>query len=252
MYCWKLLVFLSLYPLLGRCCSCSYFSGRYETLKDGICSNYPVYTGVVVGATCTCLADEEDNNIFDCRRYTYSEEDKSYSDEVINTVRVEGSYGYENFVKTCTQAENVLAQGEDFERTGSEPEVTNVTGSLLHCPFNDILSPAYVCVYQVKVTEVFNGSISVGEVVTSLGPDSGTSCSVEEGRILELGAKYLAGVGGPCSRAFHDWEPLSKFTEGDLEDLRSLRADEDLECGSATLRAVVMTVVTAAAFILLV
>ena len=63
--------------------------------------------------------------------------------------------------------------------------------------------------------------MQVGEVITSPGPDTTSTCASELGRILELNKEYMAGVGGPCS-AFSEWEPLSKFTE---EDLRYLRGD---------------------------
>ena len=85
----------------------------------------------------------------------------------------------------------------------------------------------------------------VGDVITSVGPDAVTSCAAVEGRILQLRSEYLAGVGDPCSIAFDDWEPLSYYTENDLETLREF----DLEECSGTILHPAMLLATAASLI---
>lgn len=70
-------------------------------------------------------------------------------------------------------------------------------------------------------------------MITNAGPDTLTSCAGGNyGGILQLRAEYLVGVGGPCSH-FNEWSRLSNYTEGDLNDLRSL-ADLKLKCGGQT------------------
>ena len=150
----------------------------------------------------------------------------------------------------------------------------------LICPFNDestdYLQDGYVCVYRVRITEVFAGNFSVrrqaslvhsnshaihaeqsgcktiivntvlpqvGDVITSSGPDTGTSCSPELGRILQLRTEYLAGVGGPCTPLIN-WDLLSSYSENDLETLRDLAETRDPEkCGSPPLPGVAAVVV---------
>lgn len=86
----------------------------------------------------------------------------------------------------------------------------------------------------------------MGDVITSAGPDAGTSCSPEEGRILQLRTEYLAGVGGPCTPLI-DWDLLSKYSEKDQETLRELAKTRDPEtCSSYSLRAVAVAVLLTA------
>ena len=103
-----LIVFLS-YPLLGQSCSCAFFSSdRYETLREGICfgtGTGEVYSGVVVGATCSCIVRE---NRVDCREYSYSEDNGTYSAEVITRVQTDF---ITTSLKTCTQVEDILGAG---------------------------------------------------------------------------------------------------------------------------------------------
>ena len=76
--------------------------------------------------------------------------------------------------------------------------------------------------------------IQVGDLITSSGPLALPHCGVE-GRILRLNTEYLVGVGGFCSRVLRDWEPLSAYSESDLNQLRQLaeekqrNEDEDIE-----------------------
>ena len=99
-------LFLSLYPLLGKSCSCAKFPDRYETLAQGICArNAQVYSGVVVSATCTC----SEADLHDCREVSYSAIDDSYAVEIIN--RVNYTFYHTDIIKTCMEAENILAPG---------------------------------------------------------------------------------------------------------------------------------------------
>ena len=102
-----LIVFLSLYPLLGWSCSCFDFPDRYETLRRGICYG-EVFSGVVVGATCSCISQE---NRVDCREYLYSEDNDTYSAEVITRAQFDSDSYFREFLKTCMQAEDTLAPG---------------------------------------------------------------------------------------------------------------------------------------------
>ena len=103
-----LVVFLSLGPLLGQSCSCFRFPDRSETLRRGICYG-EVYSGVVVGATCSCIVPDIG---VDCREYTYSEDGNTYSAEVITRAQFDSDdYFRSYFLKTCTQAEDILAPG---------------------------------------------------------------------------------------------------------------------------------------------
>ena len=91
-------------------------------------------------------------------------------------------------------------------------------------------------------------SMQVGDVITTNGPDAGTSCSPEIGRILQLRSEYLAGVGGPCSD-FNDWGLLSTYTDDDLDTLRELAEDEDMEkkCSGSALYPAAVLILTAIA-----
>jgi hypothetical protein len=169
--------------------------------------------------------------------------------------------------------------GVTFQYTGVEPDVMTENDTVpLICPFNDentdylqdgcvytvplicplndentdYLQDGFVCVYRVRVTEVFAGNFSsvqklvipqVGDVITSAGPDTSTSCSLEEGRILQLRAEYLVGVGGPCT-PLNDWSLLSSYSDNDLETLRDLAETRDPEkCGSPPLSGLAAVVV---------
>ena len=78
-------------------------------------------------------------------------------------------------------------------------------------------------------------ALQVGDVITSAGPDTGTSCSKEAGRILTLRAEYLAGVGGACTTLI-DWDLLSAYSDKDLEKLREFAENRDPEkCSSPRL-----------------
>ena len=116
--CWKLLaLFLSLYPIVGESCSCYQFINSYDTLLGGYC-NREVYSGVPVGATCTCLASEEERDGYrlDCRQYSYSEGDGVYSEEVLRRVNLETNrLGHSQSIKTCSQAEDTLSPGRDVD-----------------------------------------------------------------------------------------------------------------------------------------
>ena len=108
---WKLVaVFLSLHPLLGQTCSCFKFSNRFETLRDGVCGG-EVYSGVVVSATCTCLSETVIDNRYECRTYSYSASNESYSAEVTTKFECIYNNSGSDFLKTCMQAENDLAPG---------------------------------------------------------------------------------------------------------------------------------------------
>ena len=115
MDCWKqiLVIFLSIYPLLGECCSCRSISNRNEALKQGVCYG-DAYTGVVLGATCTCGEGTagEGTETFDCREYSYSESEGTYTAEVLSRVEVSDTFDdYKYYIKTCKDAEDTLAQG---------------------------------------------------------------------------------------------------------------------------------------------
>ena len=86
--------------------------------------------------------------------------------------------------------------------------------------------------------------MQVGDIMETPGPDVLTSCTFGQDRILELNKMYIVGVGGGCS-SIRDWEALSKYSERDLATLRGLAAekkDDDLKCGTITIRPVVTTV----------
>ena len=180
-------LFLSLYPLLGESCSCAKFSGRSETLAQGICArNAQVYSGVVVSATCTC----SEADLHDCREVSYSAIDDSYAVEIINRVNYTS---YDADIKTCREAENILAPGSYIHGflvvyylvlcvvfTGItlerpvEPNITVEEGYYpLVCPFNDYSNYDYeeyisICMYSVRVTEVFIGNYTVSNRVLLL------------------------------------------------------------------------------------
>ena len=87
-------------------------------------------------------------------------------------------------------------------------------------------------------------------MITRAGPDTGTSCSPELGRILQLRTEYLAGVGGPCSSAFNDWTLLSRYSDKDLATLRELAETRDPEtCGGSALGAAAAVVLLTAGLI---
>ncbi|CAI8034056.1 Cation channel sperm-associated protein subunit epsilon [Geodia barretti] len=254
---WKqvFVLFLSIYPLFGECCSCFDTSSRYEALRDGVCDG-GAYAGVVLGATCTCFegTTTENSKTFDCREYSYSESDDIYSAEIVRRVELSSDIRLDVYInqliKTCEKAEDTLARGVTFQYTGAEPDVMTAENDTepLICPFNDestdYLQYGYVCVYRVRITEVFAGNFSVGDVITSSGPDTGTSCSPELGRILQLRTEYLAGVGGPCTPLIN-WDLLSSYSENDLETLRDLAETRDPEkCGSPPLPGVAAVVST--------
>ena len=73
----------------------------------------------------------------------------------------------------------------------------------------------YHSIYNVYMT------FQAGDVIISAGPDIWTTCAAKIGRILQLNTEYLAGVGGPCSY-YNEWEPLSAYSEWDLEYLRAV------------------------------
>ena len=114
-----LLVFLvSLCPVLVSCSCASDFCvppnvNRTETLKEALVySRSQVYSGVVLGATCSCFNGD---SAMDCRRYSYSEESGIYTVDVINrVVGIDARNLHFNFYfKTCTEAErNCLAVGK--------------------------------------------------------------------------------------------------------------------------------------------
>lgn len=103
------LILLTLYPRLGQSCSCKDISNRLETLRDGICWG-DVYSGVVLGATCSCNLV---NGTYDCRQYSYSPNANSYASRVLTRVELLNSDSpfFDEFLKTCTQAGNILADG---------------------------------------------------------------------------------------------------------------------------------------------
>ena len=104
------LLFLSLYPLLGQCCSCAGISNRYQTLKNGICGGGDVYSAVVVGATCNCLSETVSDSDYECRTYSYSPSYDSYSAEIASRYTCDEAR-FDDFLTTCMQTENVLAPG---------------------------------------------------------------------------------------------------------------------------------------------
>ena len=82
-------------------------------------------------------------------------------------------------------------------------------------------------------------------MILSPGPDTLSTCAGDNhGVILQLNAEYLAGVGGPCSTVFNDWELLSAYTENDLKDLRELaeRAGSGRPISSVTVLSAVLVV----------
>ena len=139
-------------------------------------------SGVVVGATCTCRAAD---NLFDCREYSRNGSSRVLTRVEMNTTN---SFFVDHYLKTCTQAGNILSPGiycciylqsctinlfttflTDIRiplDTESIPDVImrNETGysSLVVCPFNeDYNFAAGICTYLVRVTEVFVGNINV-------------------------------------------------------------------------------------------
>ena len=118
MICWKqvFVLFLSIYPLFGECCSCFDINSRYEVLRDGVCDG-GAYAGVVLGATCTCFAGTttENSKTFDCREYSYSESDDIYSAEIVRRVELSSDIRLDVYInqliKTCEKAEDTLARG---------------------------------------------------------------------------------------------------------------------------------------------
>ena len=101
-----LVIILSLSPQLGQSCSCVGFSNRLETFQDGVCWG-DVYSGVVVGATCSCRAAD---NLLDCREY--SRNGDSYSSRVLTRVKLNTTNSFvDYYLKTCTQAGNILSPG---------------------------------------------------------------------------------------------------------------------------------------------
>ena len=104
-------LFLSLYPLLGKSCSCVEIN-RFETLRDGVCYG-DAYTGVVLEATCTCQEGTaaEGSATLDCRKFSYSEKDNTYSAEVVRRVELREDFIGQGFIKTCPKAEGTLAPG---------------------------------------------------------------------------------------------------------------------------------------------
>jgi hypothetical protein len=174
----------------------------------------------------------------DCRRYSYSEESDIYTVDVINrVVGIDTRNLDPNFsFKTCTEAEsNCLAVGENIRR-GPEPENNASVGDDPYpgpiCQFGDDSYNNDVCRYSVRVTEVFVGTYTVGEIVNSSGPYVGYCGQL--GRILQLNEEYVAGVGSFCSNAFNSWSPLSEFTEEDFEFLRGTGNNETSINESAT------------------
>ena len=112
-----LALFLTLYPLLGESCSCAGFSNRRQTLVDGICRGN-VFSGIVVGATCSCghvsYGSGYPSNLLECRSFSYSATDDSYTVQIINREQYDDDYGYDylpTFIRTCEEAENVLVPG---------------------------------------------------------------------------------------------------------------------------------------------
>jgi hypothetical protein len=212
-----LVFFLSLCPLLGQCCTCRPFYNRTETLELPFRFGYDVYSGVVVGAVCPCISGDD---TVDCRGYSYNATSGSYAAIITDRVRVNFDDFFNYFLTTCEQAENSLGLDDGIQK-GREPEEVVNSTSLLACQFDNEFG-GELCMYSIRVTEVFSGDFAEGDVISSSGPDSLTTCVTEYGRILQLDTDYLAGVGDPCSLAFNDWEPLSKFTREDLNYLRRL------------------------------
>ena len=104
-----MLVFLLLsYPLLVQGCTCPMVD-RTETLKQALQRRgNQVYSGVVVGATCSCY---NGNGTVDCRSYSYSEENDTYIANIVARVRVDVD-GWPQFIlRSCMRAENDLAIG---------------------------------------------------------------------------------------------------------------------------------------------
>ena len=109
----QVVLLLSLYPLLGHCCSCPIpFPSRSQTLNSGICGGGDVYSVVVVGATCNCLSGTVQDSDYECRTYSYSPSNDSYSAEIAARFTCDRNYfgGFPS-VTTCVQTENVLAPG---------------------------------------------------------------------------------------------------------------------------------------------
>ena len=100
---------LSFYPQLGQSCSCSGLSGRFETLRNSVCWG-EVYSGVVIGATCSCIASY---STIDCREYSYTANDDSYTSRVLTRVELNTDYPVHTngLLKTCLQTGKVLSQG---------------------------------------------------------------------------------------------------------------------------------------------
>ena len=104
-----MLVFLLLsYPLLVQGCKCL-FVDRTETLDQALQRrDNQVYSGVVVGATCSCY---NGNGTVDCRSYSYSEENDTYTANIVIRVRVDTDPSYLYYLRSCTRAENDLTIG---------------------------------------------------------------------------------------------------------------------------------------------
>ena len=69
-----------------------------------------MYSAVVVGATCNCLSETVLDNDYECRTYSYSPSDDSYSAEIAARFTCDRN-NFGGFLTTCMQTENVLAPG---------------------------------------------------------------------------------------------------------------------------------------------
>ena len=109
----QVVLLLSLYPLLGQCCSCPFpFPSRSQTLNSDICGGGDVYSVVVVGATCNCLSETVQDSDYECRTYSYSPSNDSYSAGIAARFTCDRN-NFGGFLTTCVQTENVLAPGID-------------------------------------------------------------------------------------------------------------------------------------------
>ena len=69
-----------------------------------------MYSAVVVGATCNCLSETVSDSDYECRTYSYSPSDESYSAEIASRYTCDEPR-FDDFLTTCMQTENVLAPG---------------------------------------------------------------------------------------------------------------------------------------------
>ena len=64
------------------------------------------------------------------------------------------------------------------------------------------------------------------------GPDVTTTCG-QYGRVLTVGASYIAGIGGPCF-IIDPWSTYDSYTSDDIQLLEGLRDGGITNCSKST------------------